>query len=302
MLIKFLRSKEEGGGGTSEEIKNPTLTQAIEQSLKNLEPKEEKPEEKEAKKEVSKEVVKEEKPEEETPEEPSKEDIERALSLLKLIQDPKTSKETVALLAKEVGLTPDATKEEKKEATKSLEDIFKAELGADLEFMAPGLFKAVQKVIAAAVSEATAPITKDISESKAEKQSELISSSFDKMENEYKNFKELEPEINKLIDTHKPRPGQNPEAYFKELFFLAAGEKGVSTEKAKAKPNEKPATVVVDINKARKNQNDATSRLASERTTSEDIKSSGEIQTKGLSLKNAVSEAVKQVQEKLAKA
>jgi hypothetical protein len=253
----------------AESSKSMSLEEAITNATKDL-----------AKEETTEEtpVKKDEPKEKETPEKSDEKDEEesldpkeakKAIALMRMINDPKTSRETIALLAKQIGLTADSTKTETKEAIKDLKTIFKESLGPDLDFMSDKLYDAIDKITDSLVDSKTKEIRETVAEQQKTAQMNALETAYDKVMGGYENSSELVSEISKLQEDVRPGKNMTPEAYFKMLLVTAASNKDIDLKKVSSKETPKGTKDnIVSINKDKLNKarNDANSRIASDRS------------------------------------
>lgn len=267
-----------GGGDPPKEEASPSLNDIIKDAMEKNLPKEEKEEKEEEKAPVKKVEAKKEDPKEEEEDEDklTDEELIHAKNLFKALKDEKRGKDVLAVMAREAGLLPGASKSEQKDAVKTIESVLHAALGESF----PELAKILSPAIKEAVELAAEEKTKEIKEWKAQQEKaqadRLMDEAYESATSKYENYDDkVGAQILKLMDEMPARRGTDPKKYFERITSMAFQELNL----APILKGEKKSVSTEDIKKRiDSNRNDAQSRLASkgEVTKGKEVSSSND--------------------------
>lgn len=145
---------------------------------------------------------------------------EMALSLFRALKDPNKAADVIRVMAKEAGLLE--TKEEKKEAVKTIEEVIKEGLGEEYEFLAEKL----GPIIKASVEIATKDVREAQAKSDQDREAARIDTAINSVMGKYADSEKLQDDVLKLMDEILPSPDQKVEVYIERLLKVAAAERG----------------------------------------------------------------------------
>jgi len=211
----------------------------------------------------------------------SEAEVKESKNLYKLLKDPSTQKSVLRVLAEKAGVfvDPPSTKVEVKEAKKDFKKILEEKLGPDLKWLVPKLGDALEEMFDQEREENQSKLS---SIEEKDTANEVLRVS-EKLNRETKGeYKKLEARMNQLADEILPAPGQSVEKYCRNLYAIASSERRGNTEKNKL------------ADKINRNANNASERL---RSTSGQSSSSDTAPKKGISIKEAVALAAKQLEK-----
>src|SRR6266705_866343 len=224
-------------------------------------------------------------------EELSDEEIKNAKNLFKLLKNPLTAKETLTMMVRAAGLTPESTKQEEKATTKTIKDIVKEKLGKDYEFLSEKLSDVLEDVVTKVTNERVSKVESEIAAQKDENLKEKIAAAQQKVISEYREVSDaVLREADRILSEQELIPGKNstPEKFFKTLIMTAAANKNVNLIKNTSASSDQDS-------RREKNARDVNALLSSGRVTSSEAKKS----TKVKNLDDAIREASRMIEESL---
>lgn len=209
-----------------------------------------------------------------TPESPEDDgiDVAQAKNLYKLLQDPKMGPVALKTLAESMGMKFDTPKQEEK-AVKSIKEMIEEEL-TDY----PDLSKRLSKTLTAILENQEAAFNSRLQELKTNADITAANEAFDWLYKEHADAKELEKEIEALMD-EIPAKG-TPKEYLTRLYKIAKAEKSEVSSKEKL------------VKKINSNKEDPDVNLKG--SNSPDANNSG----KAMSLDDAIALAQRAIKEK----
>jgi hypothetical protein len=172
------------------------------------------------------ETPKTETPKAEEPKQPTAEEIARnekldkAIRLYEALEDPTIGPGVLRSLAEKAGIL--GVKEGKTETqiTKTVVDVLKESLGAEYEFLAPGLAKGISEIVRQTVAEQIRPVQEQTNEAIERAVKADVDSAYAKMESTHKDFKKYDAEMTAL-SKRLPYTGDYPmEEYLENLYTL----------------------------------------------------------------------------------
>lgn len=162
------------------------------------------------------------------PEGPSAEEVQKALGLYNLLNNPETAPQVIQMLGKQLGLIKEPEAPRQKPPT--ISDIVKSSLGEEYAFLGEKLAPAFEQALNAAI----APIQQQLAQTSIKAEFENARQRLNsKTEGDFGKF---ESEITKLMDTLRPADGVPIEGYLEHLYTVAKYQKGaapISRETAK---------------------------------------------------------------------
>lgn len=146
---------------------------------------------------------------------PSSQEIEQAMNVYRILNDPSTAPHVVRALAEKMGLIqPPVTPKEEKP---SLSALLSQSLGDEYAFLAPKLAPALES----AFSSALAPLQQQIQRTAVENE---YNRAVAELNAETKGgYGQVEQKISDLMDVMKPAPGVPLKTYLANLYRIAGG-------------------------------------------------------------------------------
>ena len=251
------------------ETKEPDLSrrEAIEKGIKDLESKKEKKEEEPKETEESEE----DEDSKEELEAAEKEEDDNAIKLFRALNDPEQGPKILRILAQEAGvLDKGNTKEEKKEALKSIKQVVREKLGTEYQFLADKIGDILEEIVPQANKKDTEDLKARIDARDKLELSNQIDSALADCFGQYNEVpKAVQVRFNELIDEMPPVPGKTiPKVYFNRLIKIAAEEtkttlkfKDSSKSSSQDIKNNDLAQTIKD--RVARNKRDVTSQLTS---------------------------------------
>jgi hypothetical protein len=171
-------------------------------------------------------------------------DAEYGRTLVQALRDPARAPYVIDMLARQAGYTKETinTKTDVKEAKADLINILEAELGDELKFLAPRLGRALDKYLEKTRTEQV-PNTElaDLrarveNREKQEVESEILTV-HTSISQEYFGADDMPADVAKALsvamDQFPPNdPNMKPTTYYRKIFSLVAGERGLSKKNA----------------------------------------------------------------------
>lgn len=276
---------------------NTVINKAANDNLPEDQKKKEEPKKEENKKEEKKEKEKEE---EDEPSEEEKEEFEKAKNLYRALKDPKAGPALLRIMAEQIGITGDSTKKDIEKVEKTVLSILTAKLGEEYSGFAAKLAPAIEEAMDFVAEKKTSGIRQSLENRNKVELDHTILNGLDSAFGEYDKLDEksettLLKSVNKLMDEIIPGKGVSPDAYFKRLLKLAAEENGISLKKKGTS-----TTRTIDTERALKNSQDASSRIASKEGSQKDGIASKDKSEK-VSIQTAIDRAVEKVNASMQK-
>lgn len=231
---------------------------------------------------------------EEKGDEGTSEDAQKALDLFNALKDPNQARIIVKAMAEGMGLkiADIETKEEKKEAVKSIKDTVIEEMGEDYKFLADKLGTVFEKILNKEIESRTSDIRKELADAKANKEKEAISNAMDSVFDSFENVTDkIKDTVYNLVDEVQPKPGTDPKKYFERLIKIAADENKVTLVKKTDKSNNRE-------DRRDRNRNDAQNRLRSKDVADEKFSDAA---SKDLDLAAAIRKGMEEAEKQLAR-
>lgn len=184
-------------------------------------------------------------------EEISEDEIKEAKNLYKLLKDPATQKDVLRVLASQAGLLEKVeTKQDVKDAKKSVKDILKAKLGDKFDFLTPMLSEALEEILQGERAENAQQLG-------TVQQTQLnteVQNVFNKLSSETKGAsRQLESKMDALSKKFPPGADISVDEYVRGLYQMASS--------GTAKGNSKQIA-----DRINRNSSDVPGRLASRST------------------------------------
>jgi len=195
---------------------------------------------------------------------------DKARQLYEALKNPETATILIKAMAEGIGLkiTDVETKEEKKEAVKSIKDAVKEELGPDYSFLADKLGTVFEKILTTQIESRTKALEDRLNKEAEEKSKEKLETALDTAFSRYANVSDaIKNAVYGLVDEMPPTKGTDPIKYWDRLIHTAARENKVSLV-------EKNKSVSTETRRER-NRNDAQNRVRSEDTADEKFSDAG---------------------------
>lgn len=230
---------------------------------------------------------KEEKQVEDKKEEPKKEkaatsseetdavETEQARQLYAALKDPSRRDGIIKYIAEQGGyvpkesLTPKEQKEEVKESKDEILDALKESLGSEFSFLAEKLGPAIGKILTRELAKSQADIRASIQEAESEKLEGQSNRALGKLTNDFfGEGADLPDNVTKgmssFMEKFPPTPDLSISEYLDHAFYTTIGRLGLTKSGKSGSVKDKEAAA----DKIKRNGADASSRLASERSTS----------------------------------
>lgn len=159
-------------------------------------------------------------------------DLVAARNLFRALKNPETAKTTIKLLADSIGLTGQETKIEKQVVVKTMLELFKEQLGPDLEFMAEKLLPVMEKMVDAKLEPSLKPFRDNIEQTE---QAQLVSEADKTISDLSTKFfgtgtlpADFESDMSALMDKISPSKSMGAKEYVENIFYMVAGRRGVT--------------------------------------------------------------------------
>lgn len=146
---------------------------------------------------------------------------QRAVDLFNALNDPQHASNVLEFLARQAGYELKAPQPAQTQQVKEpgIADLIAESLGEEYQFLAPKLGPAIE----AALNRAINPLRQEIQQTKL---SSEVDRAISDLSTENKDFKQLEPEIAKLMKTMQPAPGVSYKDYLSNLTHIARAKTG----------------------------------------------------------------------------
>lgn len=146
-------------------------------------------------------------------------------SLIKLLQNPRTAKQTVLSLAREFGL--DLKEGTPKEVKKDLVTQLKDAMGDDFDLIPPKAWKAFELLI----DEKLGEVREVLNQNERRQAEQEANKATNWLYREYDDAKKYEDDIIKLMGQYQFTPGGNQREYLEGLYLLAKTKKSSKSTK-----------------------------------------------------------------------